>query len=175
MIQTLPNGTTVRQAEGGLRIVNMGALGNAGTTTLVRGLPGANQAALGDVMTGTRADHLSTHTIVMPQMPVGSEIEFQIAFAGVTAPPTVTFQELDAGGVARTIQHQTDAGAAAALTGAATLFPVTDAVTLTAGLLSGAGFTTATAVIRLRKNLPSSSLVLSDGWTVLWLGVLVFT
>jgi hypothetical protein len=166
-----PNGITQQSAQGGLQVVNLGALANAGTTQLVRGLPGAGEAALGDIITATRVAG-GTHTIVMPQMPVGSEVEFQIA----TAPTgTVTFQELDEGGVARIIEFQSDAGGNVALTSATLFFPVTDYTTLTAAVLDVVGATTCTVTLRLRKNLPSSTIILSDGWTIENLGCLNIT
>jgi hypothetical protein len=171
-IQTSPNGITTNSAEGGLQIVNLGALAGGGTTTLVRGLPGANEAAMGDIITGTQAAGLA-HTVVMEAMPVGSEIEFQIAMAD--AATALTIQEQDAGGVARIIEFQSDAGGNVALTQSVALFPVTDSIDLAAGVLGATGLATATASLRLRKNLPSSTAIVSDGWTILSMGALNFT
>ncbi len=171
-IQTSPNGITTSSAENGYNVENLGALAAAGTTTMVRGLPVAGEAALADIITATRAVG-ADHTILLPAMPVGSRLTFQVAHAGPGA--GLVIQETGADGLADNIQFQSDAGAAVNFNVAKT-FNLTDEALFASGTgMDIAVATTATLQLIIEKIQPSSAATVSDGWTVVSLEALTWT
>ena len=158
-IQTSPNGVLTQSADG-VKVSNLGALA-AGVNTIT-------VANMGDVNEGTVAAGVAA-ILVMPPMPVGSEIDFIVTLANGA---TLQFLEITSTGAAVIISGRNAAGNIALRAVAPTVIPAGALLVVGQLIQFGTAAATLAAIgifgvfkLTLRKVQPNTAAI-ADGWEI---------